>query len=99
MKKIYVLLLLLMLPMATMVAQEAKFKAVFTLNFIRYIGWPDQSLQGDFVIGVVRNREVADWIRDQSAGKKFGFQDIVVREYRSIEEIEEIGRASCRERV
>ncbi|WP_088653594.1 YfiR family protein [Geofilum rhodophaeum] len=88
MKKIYVLLLLLMLPMATMVAQEAKFKAVFTLNFIRYIGWPDQSLQGDFVIGVVRNREVADWIRDQSAGKKFGFQDIVVREYRSIEEVD-----------
>src|SRR5690554_259550 len=88
MKKIYVLLLLLMLPMASMVAQEAKLKAVFTLNFIRYIGWPDQSLQGDFVIGVVRNREVADWIRDQSAGKKFGFQDIVVREYRNIEEIE-----------
>lgn len=88
MKKIYVLLLLLMLPMASMVAQEAKFKAVFTLNFIRYIGWPDQSLQGDFVIGVVRNREVADWIRDQSAGKTFGFQDIVVREYRSIEEVD-----------
>ena len=88
MKKIYVLLLLLMLPMASMVAQEAKFKAVFTLNFIRYIGWPDQSLQGDFVIGVVRNSEVANWIKDQSAGKKFGFQDIVVREYRSIEEID-----------
>lgn len=74
--------------MFNMVAQEAKFKAVFTLNFIRYIGWPDQSLQGDFVISVVRNREVADWIRDQSAGKKFGFQDIVVKEYRSIEEVE-----------
>ena len=88
MKKIYFLLLLLTIPMFNMVAQEAKFKAVFTLNFIRYIGWPDQSLQGDFVISVVRNREVADWIRDQSAGKKFGFQDIVVKEYRSIEEVE-----------
>ncbi|ASB49024.1 YfiR family protein [Alkalitalea saponilacus] len=88
MKKIYLLLLLLTLPMFTMVAQEARFKAVFTLNFIRYIGWPESSLQGDFVIGVVRNREVADHIREQSEGKKFGFQDIVVREYRSIDEVE-----------
>ena len=57
MKKIYFLLVLLTLPMFNMVAQEAKFKAVFTLNFIRYIGWPDQSLQGDFVIAVVRSEE------------------------------------------
>ncbi|WP_026474337.1 YfiR family protein [Alkaliflexus imshenetskii] len=88
MKKHYLLLLLLMLPMFSMVAQEAKFKAVFTLNFIRYIGWPESSLQGDFVIGVVRDREIADWIRSQSEGKKFGFQDVVVREYRSIDEVE-----------
>ena len=88
MKKIYFLLLLLTIPMFNIVAQEAKYKAVFTLNFIRYIGWTDQALQGDFVISVVRNREVADWIRDQSEGKRFGFQDIVVKEYRSIEEVE-----------
>jgi hypothetical protein len=88
MKKIYLLLMFLTLPIFGMVAQEAKFKAVFTLNFIRYIGWPESSLQGDFVIGVVRNKEVADWLKDQSAGKKFGFQDIVVREFRSIDEVE-----------
>jgi hypothetical protein len=89
MKKIYFILLLLTIPMFTMVAQEAKLKAAFTQNFIRYIGWPEQSMQGDFVIAVVRSKDVADWIRDQSAGKKFGFQDIVVKEYRNIEEIEQ----------
>jgi len=88
MKKIYFLLLLLALPMFTAVAQEAKFKAVFTLNFIRHIGWTEQSMQGDFVIAVVRNKDVANWLRDQSAGKKFGFQDIVIKEYRNIEEVE-----------
>lgn len=70
-----------------MTAQEAKYKAVFTLNFIRYIGWPDTSLEGDFVIGVVRNKEVADWLTDQSNGKNFGFQKIVVKEFRNIEEV------------
>ena len=87
MRKIYIMLLLVMLPLVKLAAQEAKYKAVFTLNFIRYIGWPDTSLQGDFVIGVVRSSEVASWLKDQSSGKKFGFQDIVVKEFRNIEEV------------
>lgn len=81
------MMLLVMLPLLKLTAQEAKYKAVFTLNFIRYIGWPDTSLQGDFVIGVVRNSEVASWLKDQSNGKKFGFQDIVVKEFRNIEDV------------
>lgn len=87
MRKIYFMMLLVMLPLLKLTAQEAKYKAVFTLNFIRYIGWPDTSLQGDFVIGVVRNSEVASWLKDQSDGKKFGFQNIVVKEFRNIEDL------------
>lgn len=87
MKKIYLVLLLGLLPLMHVKAQEAKFKAVFTLNFIRYIGWPESSLKGDFVIGVIRNSEVARWIKDQSAGKKFGFQNIVVKEFKSVDEL------------
>jgi len=87
MKKIYLVLLLGLLPLMKISAQEAKYKAVFTLNFIRYIGWPESSLQGDFVIGVVKNSEVARWLKDQSAGKKFGFQNIVVKEFKSVDEL------------
>jgi hypothetical protein len=68
-------------------AQEAKFKATFTLNFIRYIGFPEESTKGDFVIGVVRSKEIADHLKEQSAGKKFGFQDVVIKEFKSVEEI------------
>lgn len=68
-------------------AQEAKYKATFTLNFIRYIGWPESSTQGDFVIGVLRSKEIADHLKEQSAGKKFGFQDVVIKEFKTIEEI------------
>ncbi len=90
MRKIFLFLTLAMLLFSTNVAaQEAKFKAVFTLNFIRYIGWPETAQEGDFVIGVVRGREVASWMESQSKGKKFGFQDIVVKQYRSAEEVED----------
>ncbi len=68
-------------------AQVAKFKSVFTLSFIRHIGWTEAAKQGDFVIGVVRDREVADWMSKLSAGKKFGFQNVVIKEFKSPEEI------------
>ena len=82
MKKLIILLGIVLMPMFAE-AQVAKFKAMFTLNFIRYIGWPETAKQGDFVVGVVRDKELADWLRDQSAGKKFGFQDVVIKEFRS----------------
>ncbi len=86
MKKLIILLGIVLMPMLVE-AQVAKYKAMFTLNFIRYIGWPEAAKQGDFVVGVVRDKELADWLRDQSAGKKFGFQDVVIKEFRSAEEV------------
>jgi hypothetical protein len=72
-----------------MEGQVEKYKAVFTLNFIRYIGWPEDARQGDFVIGVLNSSSVAKWIKSQSAGKKFGFQDVVVKEFSSVDEVED----------
>ena len=68
-------------------SQIAKFKSVFTLNFIRHIGWPEETKQGDFVIGVVRNGELADWMTKLSAGKKFGFQNVVIKEFKSPDDV------------
>jgi hypothetical protein len=86
MKKIFFFLALTLLPLAGQ-AQVAKFKSVFTLSFIRHIGWTESSKQGDFVIGVVRDREIADWLGKLSAGKKFGFQNVVIKEFKSPEEV------------
>ncbi len=66
-----------------------KYKALFTLNFVRYISWPDTKKQGDFVIGVVKNKALADQIRDKSAGKKIGYQQVVVKDFKNAEEISE----------
>lgn len=86
MKRILILIALVIVPLV-LYSQEAKFKATFTLNFIRYIGWPESSMKGDFVIGVLKNKEVAEQLREQSAGKKFGFQDVIVKEFKTVEEI------------
>jgi hypothetical protein len=79
--------ILLLIPIFSM-GQVAKFKAVFTLNFIRYIGWPESSKSGDFVIGVIKNAEVASWLKEQSEGKPFGYQNIVIKEFRSVEDVD-----------
>lgn len=89
MKKIYLLLAILIMVPVLSVGQVTKYKAVFTLNFIRYIGWPDEVREGDFVIGVVDAGGIANRIEKESSGKKFGFQEVVVKEYNSVDDISE----------
>lgn len=88
-KKTFILLLIAasMLSAKAQEAEVAKYKAMFTLNFIRYIGWTDAAKQGDFVIGVYRSSLVYDNLAAQSAGKKFGYQNIVIKEFRNTDEI------------
>ena len=70
-------------------AELAKPKALMTLSFIRYMGWSDEARQGDFVIGVIKDRELADWLKTQSEGKKFGFQNVVIKTFKSVQEAED----------
>lgn len=82
--------ILLIIVSTTAIAQDAavaKYKAMFTLNFIRYIGWPEDAKQGDFVIGVVKEPNILKNLQAQTVGKKFGFQNIVVKEFKNIEEV------------
>ena len=62
-------------------AQELKYKATFTLNFITNIGWTNEQRQGDFVIGVVGKEALSAELRNQSKGKKFGNQNIVIVDF------------------
>lgn len=64
-----------------------KYKSLFTINFIRYVGWPEESKQGDFVIGVMKNSLLASELKSQTTGKKFGFQTIVIKEFNNIDEV------------
>lgn len=89
MKKVIVILLAVvgLASFSAKAGQIEKYKSLFTVNFIRYVGWPEESKQGDFVIGVVQNSELAKELKAQTEGKKFGFQTIVIKEFNNIEAI------------
>ncbi len=82
-----VMLLLMMPQVAKSQDQLARPKALLTLSFIRYLGWSDAARQGDFVIGVIRDKELSSWLTSQSQGKKFGFQDVVIKSFKSVAEV------------
>lgn len=86
-RTLFILLLTLSTSVFAQNAAVAKYKAMFTLNFIRYIGWPEAAKQGDFVIGVVGSTDVLKNLQAQTVGKKFGFQNIVVKAFNSVDEI------------
>lgn len=88
MKKIIFIMALMFMPLVvhTASAQVSKAKAMLTLSFIRYVGWGENARKGDFVIGVVRDKELVGHLKAQSAGKKFGFQEVVIKEFKSWEE-------------
>jgi hypothetical protein len=88
MKKIItILLILLSFNNFAQNPQLAKYKAMFTLNFIRYIGWPEAATKGDFIIGVLNDKDIAQFLQQKSAGKKFGYQNIVVKTFRKVDDI------------
>ncbi|MCW3785143.1 YfiR family protein [Plebeiibacterium sediminum] len=87
MRKQFLILFFLVLIPLTGFSQVEKYKSVFTLNFIRYIGWAEEAKQGDFVIGVLKNSKIADWLTEQSAGKKFGYQNVVIKQFNSVEDV------------
>ena len=87
MKKIVLLSVFVLLVPKLGFAQIEKYKSVFTLNFIRYIGWPEDAKKGDFVIGVLKDDKIAEWLGSQSNGKKFGYQDVVIKVFNSVEEV------------
>jgi len=68
-------------------AQIAKYKSMFTVNFIRYIGWPEEATKGNFVIGVLKDKTVAANLKKLTLGKKFGYQQIIIKEFKNINEV------------
>lgn len=64
-----------------------KYKALFTLNFIRYIDWPEEAKKGDFIIGVLKNSDLAEEIKNKTADKKFGYQKIIIKSFSDIDEV------------
>lgn len=68
-------------------AQMYNYYQIFMYNFTRYIQWPADKQNGDFVIGVLGNSEVTPRLEKMANSKKVGSQAIKVKEFKSVNDI------------
>ncbi len=68
-------------------AQNDKFKALFIYNFTKYIEWPKEYEQGEFVIGILGSSSIVTELESISGKRKVGMQDIVVQQFNSVGDI------------
>src|SRR5687767_12058723 len=72
-------------------AQDVNYKAysVYVYNFIKYIEWPDDGKSTDFIIAIIGDSPVKKELQALAASKKANGKKIVIRQYSSIEEVEQ----------
>lgn len=68
-------------------AQMYNYYQIFMYNFTRYIQWPADKQNGDFVIGVLGDSEVTPSLEKMASTKKVGSQSIKVKEFNSVADI------------
>ncbi|MDD5673021.1 MAG: YfiR family protein [Chitinivibrionales bacterium] len=67
--------------------QDAKFSALYIINFAKYVGWPSAG-SGDFVITVLGDDPAFTQLQSMSAESKIGDQAIVVNKSMNLDKIE-----------
>ena len=68
---------------------NAKMKAVFVYNFTRYIDWPEEYKQGNFVIGLLGETSITEELNKVAATKKAVNQTIEVKKFGSMSDLSE----------
>lgn len=66
---------------------RAKFKSLFIYQFTKYTEWPEAYKQGDFVIGVVDDTDLANLLEAASKTKKINSQNVIVKKISSIADV------------
>lgn len=69
-------------------AQSEKFKALFMYNFTKYVQFPATPNPEGFVIGILGNSTISEDLKVIASKQKVGSQNMVVKVFNSIEEIE-----------
>ena len=83
-KIIFWVLLLVVFQINNVEAQEEKYISLFLYNFTKHFDWPDEYKSGDFIIDVLGHESVFIKLKELTASKKVGIQDIVIRNYSDI---------------
>jgi hypothetical protein len=64
----------------------ASAEASYIYNFIRYVKWPENNTNKDFVIGVYGESDVYKELSSISSNRKIGSQNLVIRKIKTIDE-------------
>ncbi len=83
-KTIFWALLFVIFQINNVEAQEEKYISLFLYNFTKHFDWPEEYKSGDFVIDIIGHESVFIKLKELTASKKVGSQDIVVRNYPDI---------------
>lgn len=85
MKKIILLTISVLFSISSLIASaNAKFHSGFIYHFTKYIEWPVDMRNGDFVIAVVGNSEVIPYLTQLAKTKTVGGQKIVIKKCSSV---------------
>ncbi len=66
--------------------QQSMFKALFMFNFAKYIEWPNQSNQEEFIIGILGNDEIIPELNKLAGARKINNRTIVVKSVKDIKD-------------
>lgn len=92
MKKLLFILLLLVGSASQSWGQDiidvnARVKALYIYNFAKSMDWPDSYKKGNFVIGVIGNKDVHAKLVELYSSKSIGSQPIEIRRFEDASEI------------
>lgn len=62
---------------------NAKIKAMFVYNFTKYIEWPQNYKDGNFVIGILGNSSLFSELNSMANSKKAGAQSFEIKNFSS----------------
>jgi len=93
MKKLFthkiLLLFLFSLAVLKVDAQEEKYITLYVYNFTKYIEWPDEYKEGDFIIDVLGHKSVYTGLKKMLEQKQRGAQNFVVNNPTEVSQINE----------
>ncbi|MDN5202063.1 YfiR family protein [Fulvivirgaceae bacterium BMA10] len=64
-----------------------RFQKLFIYNFSKFIKWPENYKEGDFVIGVLGDAPIKKHLDQMASEKKAGAQNFVIKTFKSATEI------------
>lgn len=89
-KTIFTILVVIGITLTTTSAQQRTMPEIHSMmvyNFMKYIHWPPTSTTGDFVIGVVGDKEVFNTLTKWYGTKSKGSQKIKIKMFKSAAEL------------